>query len=253
MKKTLFTLLVGSFCALQAMDKLPLTDGEHQAQLGVPVTTTETPSDFPVTWVHDLDKRVSVRTSTIGDSETQTTFKITGKDITRPQEVLPSNPTLGEWYQFYLTGTLDLVSDKGEEVNNLPFKSLLSELALVRSEIAATKGFHYFDSEHQKEISNFNPVKRYDFFECVCSTYRTDVMQKKDGNLTILQQGIEEVVHATSEQAQPGTTNPEAQGVTKLPNRKEYAGTTKEQLIVNTVQTVAGNINKEVRNFFKKW
>ncbi len=207
MKKSLFTLLMGGFCALNAA----------------------------ATWEHDLDAGTSVRTL----AEARTIFRITRERSAEPVIELPGNPEFDVWYPFYLSGALNLRSDDGEIVEGLDFKVLHSELMMRRVEKGRAKAQHDFENEFTKELKGFGKtVKRYNIFGCTCVTWHTELYRRIRGVEALVETGPDQISHELGG-VEATCTNPRDQGsITQLPNRGSgNAGTNKGDLIRNTFRT----------------
>ncbi len=230
MRKILFTLLIGGFCALNAADSTDIEPGELAEkvpyQVGVPVDAT---------WEHDIDAQTSVRTL----AEVKTIFKITRERSSEPVIELPGNPEFDAWYPFYLNGILNLESDDGEKVEKLPFKVLHSELMLKHVQTKKVKSQHDFENEFTKELKGKGfkvvTVKRYNIFGCNCVTWHTELYRRIRGEEVLVETGPDQVSHELGG-VESTCTNPRDQGgITQLPNRGP--GISSGHLVGNTIKT----------------
>ncbi|MCX7343159.1 MAG: hypothetical protein NT128_03335 [Proteobacteria bacterium] len=230
MRKILFTLLIGGFCALNAADSTDIEPGELGEkvpyQVGVPVVAT---------WEHNLDAGTSVRTL----ADVKTTFIITRERSAEPVIEFPGNPEFDAWYPFYLNGTLNLKADDGETIEGLAFKVLHSELMTRRVETGRVKSQHDFENEFTKELKGKGlrvvTVKRYNIFGCNCVTWHTELYRRIRGVEALVETGADQVSHELGG-VEATCTNPRDQGsITQLPNRGP--GISSGHLVGNTIRT----------------
>lgn len=234
MKKLLFTLLISGICALHASAESSLESSKSLViQVGIPV---------PI-WDHNLDAGTSVRVVR-GDGEpTVTRFRITRERSTKPKIELPDNPEFDTWYPFYLTGSLNLKAEEGDEtVESLAFSILHSELKVRRVETARKKSQHDFENDFTKEFKGLGKVvKRYNIYGCECVTWHTELYRRVSGVETLVETSPDQVVHEIGGVV-ASCTNPREQGgsIIQLPNRG--AGISSGHLIGNTLRTFVKKI-----------
>lgn len=230
MRKTLFTLLIGGFCALNAADDgFDIIEPGQASVVAAPIAAT---------WEHDLDAQTSVRIL----ADVKTTFNIIRERSAEPVVELPGNPEFDVWYPFYLNGTLNLRSDDGETVEGLAFKVLHSELMMRRVETGRVKSQHDFENDFTKELKGKGfkvvTVKRYNIFGCTCVTWHTELYRRIRGVEALVETGADQVSHELGG-VESTCTNPRDQGsITQLPNRGPgNVGTSRGDLISNTFRT----------------